>query len=144
MRPLHVFLNAHGRMRKAGNGWRGSCPACNTSARSVALSVAEGDSGILLVKCLAGGCEPEAICNLLGLELSDLFPPSPECHTSGRPARRRLLTAGQALDLLESESMLVVVCASDMARGETLDERTRERLRLGAARISLMRQEVAA
>lgn len=125
-----------------GNRWRSCCPAHGGSNPS-ALSIGEGAGGAVLLRCWQG-CEVEQIAHALGLELADLFPPRLDGHTSRRPARRRMLTAGQALDLLDSESMLVVVCASDMARGRALDDNTRERLRLGAARISLMRQEVAA
>ncbi|MBN8506925.1 MAG: hypothetical protein J0L58_20860 [Burkholderiales bacterium] len=60
------------------------------------------------------------------------------------PARRRLLSAGQALQLLEDETTLVLLCASDLAQGGQLDEPTRKRLMLGAARIALMREEVSA
>lgn len=125
-----------------GSRWRSCCPAHGGNNPS-ALSIGEGDGGAVLLRCWQGS-EVEQIAHALGLDLADLFPPRPVGHTSGRPARRRMLTAGQALDLLDSESMLVVVCASDMARGLALDDNTRERLRLGAARISLIRREVAA
>ena len=56
--------------------------------------------------------------------------------------RRRLLTPGQALDLLDMEMTLAIVCANDMARGKSLDEATRGRLLLSAARVSMLRQEM--
>ena len=39
---------------------------------------------------------------------------------------------------------LTLLCANDMARGEALDETTRERLLLCAARISVLQDEVRA
>jgi hypothetical protein len=125
-----------------GHRWRSCCPAHGGSNPS-ALSIGEGEGGAVLLRCWQG-CDVEQIAHALGLDLADLFPPRPEGHTSGRPARRRMLTAGQALDLLDSESILVMVCASDMARGLTLDDKTRERLCWSAARISVLRQEVSA
>jgi hypothetical protein len=43
--------------------------------------------------------------------------------------------------LLDGEMSLALVCASDMARGQRLDEPTRERLMQGAARVALLRDE---
>jgi hypothetical protein len=108
------------------------------------LSVSEGDNGAVLMRCWAG-CPIESIASALDLAVVDLFPPrqAPGCGASAR-ARRRLLSASQALQLLEDEATLVLVCASDLARGEQLDELTRKRLMLGAARIALMREEVRA
>ncbi|WP_374435320.1 hypothetical protein [Inhella sp.] len=98
----------------------------------------------MLLRCWQG-CNVEAIAAALGLEISDLFPPREAPGSGAQPlARRRLLSAGQALELLDFEATLVMVCAHDLAQGEALTEETRDRLRLGAARIALMRTEVAA
>jgi hypothetical protein len=130
-------LRQHGRDR-----WRACCPAHNGSNPS-ALSVGVGAENQVLLRCWTG-CEVEEIVYSLGLELSDLFPPKPQHHTSGPPARRRLLTAGQALDLLEAEMTLTVVCAADMAAGRPIDESTRQRLLHSAARVSMLKDEAHA
>jgi hypothetical protein len=131
-------LRANGRDR-----WRACCPAHGGSNPS-ALSIGEATNGAVLLRCWQG-CNVESIAAALGLEVSDLFPPRQSAWGgASAPARRRMLTAGQALELLDAEATLVVVCASDMARGEVLQEETRDRLRLGAARIALMRGEAAA
>lgn len=131
-------LRAHGRDR-----WRACCPAHGGSNPS-ALSVGEGDNGAVLLRCWQG-CSIESIAAALGLKVTDLFPPrAAPGQGAGAAKRRRLLTASQALELLEDEALLVQVCAGDLARGEALDEATRDRLLLGAARICLMRDEVAA
>jgi hypothetical protein len=121
--------------------WRCACPVCGGRNRST-LSVGAGDTGAVLVKCWKEGCSPEQIAHAVGLELEDLFPPR-EQHGAPAP-RRRLITAGQALDVLESEALLLVVCASDMARGQALDEATRARLLQSAARVSMLRDEAHA
>jgi hypothetical protein len=121
--------------------WRCACPVCGERNRST-LSIGIGDSGCVLLKCWKNGCGPEEIAAAVGLELEDLFPPS---ESSSRPARRRrLIPASQALDLLVEELTLAVVCSSDMARGVTLDEATRDRLLTGAARVAMIRDEVRA
>jgi hypothetical protein len=121
--------------------WRCACPVCGERNRST-LSIGIGDTGAVLIKCFKEGCSVEQIAQALGLELSALFPTAPS--PSSPMKRRRLISAGQALDLLDSEATLVMVCASDMARGVAIDEPTRERLLQGAARVALLRDEVHA
>jgi hypothetical protein len=127
-------LRANGRDR-----WRACCPAHGGSNRS-ALSVGEAQSGAVLLRCWQG-CSVESIATALGLDMNDLFPPK-DSH-AGPAAKRRMLTAAQALELLDDEATLLLVCASDQAEGQALDEATRERLRLAAARIALLREEAS-
>lgn len=98
----------------------------------------------MLLRCWHG-CGISEVVSALGLELSDLFPPRQDGNHGGRAVvRRRLISAGQALDLLSQEMALAVICASDMAAGKPLDEPTRERLLHSAARITMLRDEVHA
>jgi len=129
-------LTANGRER-----WRSCCPAHHGTNRS-ALSIGVGQDESVLLKCWAG-CDIERVVRALGLDLSDLFPRKLG-FTNGAPPlrRRRLLTAAQALDLLDLEIGLTILCASDLAQGQELDKPTRERLLLSAARISMLRDEV--
>lgn len=132
------------KLRQAGRDrWRACCPAHGGSNPS-ALSVGVGADDQVLLRCWHG-CEVDQVAGALGLDLSDLFPPKPaQFHTSGKPARRRLLSAGQALDLLEGEMTLAVVCSADMAAGRALDESTRARLLQAAARVSMLKDEAHA
>ena len=95
-----------------------------------------------MLKCWHG-CDVSQVAQSIGLELHELFAPKPN-SISEPMRRRRLLTASQALDLLDAEIGLTRLCASDMAKGETLDDATRERLMLAAARVTMMRDEVSA
>lgn len=143
--PIDLVLSRLDGFKLRQNGrdrWRACCPAHGGSNPS-ALSVGVGADEQVLLKCFQG-CEVEEIAYSLGLELEDLFPPKPKQHSSGKPARRRLLTAGQALDLLDAEMTLAVVCAADMAAGRPLDEPTRERLLKSAARVSMLKDEARA
>jgi hypothetical protein len=76
----------------------------------------------------------------MGLELSDLFPPR------DKPAGRlkkiaNLLTAGQALELLASESLLVGLALTNYLHGIDLPPSDIERLRLAAGRINLLNEQ---
>jgi hypothetical protein len=132
------------RLRENGRDrWRACCPAHGGKNPS-ALSIGVGADDQVLLRCWHG-CEVEQVAHALGLELEDLFPPRPQAGQGGGPIRRRrLITASQALDVLDFEMTLAVVCASDMARGVELDEETRERLLQGAARVSMIRSEARA
>lgn len=142
--PIDLVLSRLEPFKLRSNGrdrWRSCCPA-HGGKNASALSVGIGRDDSVLLKCWQG-CGVDELAGALGLELHDLFPPRP---SEGQPPiqRRRLLTAHQALDLLEQESGLVRLCASDIARGEVPDEATRDRLLLAAARISMFRDEVQA
>lgn len=143
--PIDLVLARLDSYKLRQNGrdrWRACCPAHGGSNPS-ALSVGVGADDQVLLRCWQG-CEVDQVAHALGLELSDLFPAKPERHSSGPPARRRLLPAAQALDLLDAEMTLAVVCAADLAAGKPLDEPTRARLLQSAARVSMLRQEARA
>jgi hypothetical protein len=55
--------------RRSGGGWVARCPAHHD--RYPSLSIAERDGKILL--CCHAGCTAEAICDALGIRVSDLF-----------------------------------------------------------------------
>lgn len=145
-RPIDLVLSRLDQFKLRENGrdrWRACCPAHGGSNPS-ALSVGIGQDDAVLLKCWQG-CEVQQVASALGLELHELFPPKPDAGRGSSPMRRRrLLTAGQALDLLDFEIGLTLLCASDMAKGEGLDEITRERLLLSAARVSMLRDEAHA
>lgn len=145
--PIDLVLQRLDGFKLRENGrerWRACCPAHGGSNPS-ALSVGVGREDQVLLKCWQG-CDTEQVAQALGLELSDLFLPKPQAAGAGHAPmrRRRLLTAGQALDLLDGEMTLAIVCAADMAEGKALDAATRDRLRIGGARVAVMRDEVRA
>lgn len=135
-------LDAYKLRQNGRDRWRACCPAHGGTNPS-ALSVGVGADEQVLLKCWHG-CDVDQVAYALGLELTDLFPSKPPNHSSGRPARRRLLPAAQALDLLDAEMTLAVVCAADMAAGRPLDEPTRARLLQSAARVSMLKDEARA
>ena len=121
--------------------WRCACPVCGERNRST-LSIGVGDTGAVLVKCWKEGCGPDQIAAAVGLELEDLFPPR---ESWGRPpARRRLISAGQALEVLEDEMTLAVVVMSDMRKGIAPNDQTSDRMLLALARVIEIRSEVGA
>lgn len=68
--------------RSTGNGkWRSRCPAHDGNHHN--LSISEASDGTVGLRCHSKGCNALAIVHSLGLELRDLFPPSPDLKKKG-------------------------------------------------------------
>ena len=103
------------------------------------MSVRETPEGSVLLHCFAG-CEVAEIVASLGLELSDLFPPRDK-PTSAPKKIANLLTAGQALELLATETLFVAVAIGNFFHGMTLTQVDIDRLTTAAGRIALLRDQ---
>lgn len=126
------FLSRLEKVKRTGNGtWLACCPAHGD--RNPSMHVAEGDDGRVLINCFAG-CSPEDITGAVGLRMSDLFPP--ERISDHEKPIRPPFNARDALEACALEMTVVVVCASDMAKGRQLSEGARKRLLLAAERIT--------
>lgn len=80
---LARVLAALKNVRQTADGWIASCPAHDDSTPS--LSIADGRSGRVLLKCHAG-CETDAVVAAAGLSVRDLFDDS-AASRHGSPAR---------------------------------------------------------
>lgn len=78
---LDEFLAHLDKPTKSTSGYMARCPAHEDHSPS--LSVAEGEGGKLLVKCLAG-CATEDVTKALGLKMADLFPDDGKRNGNGR------------------------------------------------------------
>ena len=124
------------RQRQPGQ-WSACCPA--HADRGPSLSVREFPSGAVGVYCFAG-CSVGAVVAALGLDMSDLFPPRQV--TGNEPKRTpRLLTAGQALELLDREAHLVAVAAANVLHGVVLNQNDLTRITQAAGRIHWLHDE---
>ena len=75
--PVEEVLARLHKVKKTGSGWSASCP-CRADDHNPSISVGEGEEGRVLIHCHRGdGCDTDAICKALGMELGDLFPPKP-------------------------------------------------------------------
>jgi len=134
-----LALLAKVKQRQPGQ-WSACCPAHDD--KSPSLSIRELPDGSVLLFCFSG-CGAAAVVAALGLELSDLFPPKEK--TGREPARPpRLLTAGQALELLQKEALLVAVAAGNVLHGVVLNQCDLDRLTQAAGRIAWLREESSA
>lgn len=127
------------RSRQAGQ-WSARCPA--HADKGPSLSVRETPDGAVLVHCFAA-CEVSAIVSAMGLDMQDLFPPRDKPANAPRKIAN-LLTPGQALELLASESLFVAVALTNYMSGITLTPQDTKRLRLAAGRINLLKKQTGA
>jgi hypothetical protein len=131
------------KVRKRGPGQYSACCSAHED-RKPSLSVRELPDGTVLLKCWAG-CSVADIVAAVGLELHDLFPPRPQPGHGHGPAKpRRLLSAGQALELLHDEAHVIAVAGLNAGHGVELSDEDRARVLRAAARIVALYDEVRA
>lgn len=141
MRPIDLVLSRLDNPKPNGRDrWRSRCPSCGGKNRSK-LSIGIGENDSVLLECFAG-CDVEQIANAIGLELVDLFPSCTPRQGSGPLNRRRLLSAQQAMEVVEFETILVSTAAFNLANGHTLTVDDLSRLAVAAERIVALAREV--
>jgi len=138
MTPLDNTLSRLDKVRqRQPHQYSARCPA--HADKGPSLSVRESPEGSVLLHCFAG-CEVADIVAAMGLELHDLFPPKDKpTRTPKRIAK--LLTSGQALELLAAESLLVAVAIGNYFHGVTLTQKDLDRLTTAAGRIGLLHEQ---
>jgi hypothetical protein len=134
--PIDLILSLLSKVkRRQPYQFSAICPAHED--KSPSLSVREKPDGSVLIHCF-GGCSIYEITAALGLDMSDLYPPS---ELSGREPKRTnsLLKAPQALELLDDEANLVAIASAGLGNGVLLSEEDLIRVLKASGRISLLR-----
>lgn len=135
---VDALLSRLQKVKKTGPAkWMAVCPSHED--RSPSLAIKEHDGKILL-HCFAS-CPIDDICGAIGIELSDLFPPSD--NREWLEGREKPLVFGStrflaidALRCLSSEGSLLAVVAADMAEGRVLGPDITARLIVACDRIA--------
>lgn len=139
MNPIDRILPGLTKARQRQPGqYSACCPAHDDKGPS--LSVRETPEGAVLLHCFAG-CTPDEITAALGLDMSDLFPPR-ETPPNAPKRVARLLTAGQALELLADESNFIAITAANIGNRVKLTQDDIDRALLSAGRVQWMRDQV--
>lgn len=113
---------------RAGN-FVACCPAHDDSSPSLAVKEQDGK---IVMHCFAG-CSVENIVGAVGMEMTDLFPPTTPVYT---PQPKVRFYATDLLKVLHLEAQIVAVCAYDMRKGKTLPAVDLDRLQLAYERIN--------
>jgi hypothetical protein len=135
------FLERLDGVRARGPGrWVAQCPAHEDRAPS--LSIRELDDGTILVHDFAG-CESGAICDAIGVELRELFPPGVRRRRNDEQLDELKLSPRDALVALSEEIAIAAYIAADMIEHRAIDQETWERLAHAHRRISDARALIA-
>ena len=138
MTPYENVLSRVTKVRQRQHGQVSACCPAHAD-KGPSLSIRETPEGAVLLHCFAG-CAVNDVVAAMGLELHELFPPRDV--PPGAPKRTaRLLTAGQALELLASEAMLVFTAAATLLNGRALTVADKNRLLESVSRINFLRNE---
>ena len=120
---------------KGRNGsWTACCPAHED--RSPSLAIRETPDGRILLHCF-GGCSTESVLGAIGMDLTDLFPPTNDYdYTQPRKPLAQRFYASDMLRVIKFEASIVAIAAYDMSQGKTLHEKDLARLKLASLRIN--------
>ena len=120
---------------KGRNGsWTACCPAHED--RSPSLAIRETPDGRILLHCF-GGCSTESVLGAIGMDLTDLFPPTNDYdYTQPRKPLAQRFYASDMLRVIQFEASIVAIAAYDMANGKKLETKDLERLKLASLRIN--------
>jgi len=128
--PIETLLSKLDRVRPTGQGrWMACCPS--HPDKNASLSLGEKDDGRILVHCFAG-CGTDEVLDAIGLKIEALFP---ERLADGRPERRPF-PAADVLRAIALEAQIISIVAADIAKGVTIDTKTKDRVFLAAQRIN--------
>jgi hypothetical protein len=134
---VEELLSRLTKVKKAGPGkWVACCPAHED--RSPSLAIKEAD-GTILLHCFAG-CPTEDVCGAVGIEMTDLFPPSDKREWVGQDKPVKFgavrFAAIDALRCMAGEGSVVLLLACDLAEGKVLAPDEIDRLVTACARIT--------
>jgi hypothetical protein len=126
---VEAILSRLEKVKGRNGSWTACCPAHDD--KSPSLAIREQDGKVLL-HCF-GGCEVSSIVAALGMEMTDLFPPSEPKYP---PAPKVKFFATDLLRVIALEAAIVSVAAYDMAKGKALPKADLDRLQLAYQRIN--------
>jgi len=126
---VEVLLSRLEKVRGRNGSWTACCPA--HADKSPSLAIRE-EGGKVLLKCFAG-CEVSAIVGAVGMDMTDLFPPSEPKYT---PQPKTKFYASDLLRVINLEARIVAIAAFDMGKGKTLPQSDLARLQLACQRIN--------
>jgi len=121
------------RRRGKQNQWMASCP-CHVD-KTPSLSIAD-NAGKILLHCFSQQCTPSEICDTIGMDIADLFPPSDDYGASKPHQRRGHYDSPQVLEALAFEVLVASVILNDLMKNGSLLQVNLDRLFVANERIN--------
>lgn len=116
--------------RTGHNKWVARC--CCHDDRTPSLSIAE-NGGTVLMHCFGCGASGVDVCDALGIDVNELFPPS-DIDYKNYPQRKHTIPPDQVLFALQQECTVIYIIANDMLKNR-MDDKTRDRLLQALERV---------
>ena len=131
---IENFLSRLEKVRKRnGKQWMACCPACGDKHPSLSI---KDSNGTILIHCFAQQCTPSDICSAIGMEVTELFPPSDNHDASKPAAKRQFYDAANVLESLAFEALVLHVISNDMVKNGSITDDERDRLAQASIRIN--------
>ena len=121
------------RRRGKQNQWMASCP-CHVD-KTPSLSIAD-NAGKILLYCFSQQCTPSEICDAIGMDITDLFPPSDDYDASKPHQRRGYYDSQQVLEALAFETLVASVILNDLMKNGSLLQANLDRFFVANERIN--------
>lgn len=131
---LETLLSRLDKVKGRNGNYVACCPAHGD--KNPSMTIKETESGTILIHCFAG-CSVDEITGAVGIEITDLFPPTDrQDYSKPQRGNRPRFFASDLLKVIGFEATIVAVAAHDLARGKPLQPQDRERLLVAAQRIN--------
>jgi hypothetical protein len=131
MAAIDNLLGALDKVKATGHGkWKACCPVHSDKTPSLAI---KEDAGHIVMHCFGCGASGVQVIEALGMDISDLFPPTNE----ERKGQRKPFSASDLLDLLQYETGVVLIAASDVIAGKPISAEDHQRVVTAFKRINL-------
>lgn len=118
---------------KGRNRWMAKC--CVHIDRTPSLSIKD-DNGTILIKCFGCGASGVDVANTLGIEITELFPPSEKFDASQPAQKRQFYDSAQVLEGLAYEALVMHIIGNDMLKNGSIEPDERDRLAQASCRIN--------
>lgn len=130
---IESLLSRMSKVRRRGNNkWMVSCP-CHED-KHPSLSIKDQD-GVILMHCFSQHCSAADICNAIGIDIQELFPPSDNFDAS-IPQRKQYHDAVNVLECLAVEALALHIIGNDMIKNGSIEHDERDRLAQASIRIN--------
>lgn len=128
---LDNLIGRLSKVRGKNGSYTACCPAHDDKHPS--LAIRELEDGRILLKCFSG-CSVSEICGVVGIDLSELFPPDDNFRQIASPVKKPFY-ATDLIKLLAFEAMVVGVAANSLANGNALSQIDLDRMKVAQMRI---------
>ena len=129
MSQLEPILSRLSKVRGRNGSYTACCPAHEDKSPSLAI---KEEGGKVLLHCF-GGCSVSDVVGALGMDMTDLFPPSEAAY---QPQQRSKFFASDLLRVIAMEASIVSICAYDIAKGKALPSADLARMQQAYQRIN--------